>query len=688
MTEGLTLTIRGADFLLKHFPKLARFGAKWMLDKRLLKEVTSERIKVDSTQNPQKVSNSHTILFLNQVIRSAGKVSRKSVKGGKQAKITKPQLPEEKALITFHFAETIRRSYIGQYTVRTSDGTDIRTDDKLEEALFKEITKSRIGKSNEIYYLQGHIGCGKSTLLSTLVVKTIIARHRERESRSPNTLQPDICIVSFENFSIEGGASSVEDIVNAIKEKIVSEIQAQVDVHGRELKSLLVAAAKDRQFTLILDGLDFLYTAFCRLCFELENNLTLYYKALYELVGEFTNGDLSDTGINIIIAFRNETLDIIKNTSEELSGVHRVDIPAERTYSLHDVPKENLIDVFNKRVEHANEEGGTVVRIDDERFFHQYHGIAIHGLRHIMDTWEKSFGLVPLASVEERLYRNSGLFKVFFLTSGLQHYSQVNHGLTNIYLVNPSFRSECGDVTVHEAIEMDRLTYWLKYLILVYIVENNTDRNTVIDLFTKRSGYSANLIRIITMGFSEVEHGRVLKPTVTRFNGHKATVVGLEATSRGKRSLSSGLFFSFEYLCCVVEDTYLRVPSSILKHFEYPQSIRFLGEEDEVQYQRKKFKYLLEKASSVFAFIVLLEEAYHLEKKRDPDLFKLFESERYRKYIPDFLRMREDALRGISNLAEGLTDEQKKDLKDEIVKRLRLRDRELIRRSLFTNFNL
>ena len=128
------------NFFLKHFPRLARFGAKWMLDKRLLKEVTSERIKVDSTQNPQKVSNSHTILFLNQVIRSAGKVSRKSVKGGKQAKITKPQLPEEKVLITFHFAETIRRSYIGQYTVRTSDGTEIRTDDKLEESLLSPIS--------------------------------------------------------------------------------------------------------------------------------------------------------------------------------------------------------------------------------------------------------------------------------------------------------------------------------------------------------------------------------------------------------------------------------------------------------------------------------------------------------------------------------------------------------------------
>ena len=151
MTEGLTLTIRFADFLLKHCPKLARFGAKWRLDKRLLKEVTSERIKVVTTQNPQKVSNSHTILFLNQVIRSSGKVSRKSVKGGKQAKITKPQLPEEKALITFHFAETIRRSYIGQYTVRTSDGTEIRTDDKthlvddfLSSASLPKVERSKV----------------------------------------------------------------------------------------------------------------------------------------------------------------------------------------------------------------------------------------------------------------------------------------------------------------------------------------------------------------------------------------------------------------------------------------------------------------------------------------------------------------------------------------------------------------
>jgi len=676
MLDGLTLILRSLDFSLKYIP--FRVLGKWFIDKNRLTDITFERIPIEKQKSAEKIKNSHTVAYLNQVIRSSSKISRTTKKHSIKSKITKPTTLEEKTLYDFHTTDLTKLKYVGTYKEKKHNGViEEFTDDKIEDSLFNLIQRTNTNSENKIIYLQGNIGCGKSTILSTLLVKSTILRASQIREQPRNALKIDICIVSFENLIIPKNLKDSDELLSLIYDKIKSEILRQVDVSGGDVIELIKNAANQRRFTIILDGLDFIYTAFCRLCFDLESNLSIYHQTIYSLISDFC-----------IIAFRNETFEIIKNTSEELSGVHRIDIPEENIYSLHSIPKENLFEVFSRRAKYAANTGKSNLKISASKstIFDEYYDIAIHGLRHIMDTWQKSFCTISLEKIEARLLYDEIFFKIFFLTSGINHYSQINHGLTNIFLINPNYRADSGDITVTDAIDMDKHNYWLKYFMLVYIVENNTDKSAVISLFTSKSTFSAGLIRIILMGFSDIEHGRVLKPNMGRFNGHTALIVGLEATARAKRSIHSGLFFSFEYLCCVVEDTYLRVPSSVIQHFKNPRSLDFFITEDDDQFKIGKFEYLKEKCISVITFIVILEEAYKIEKKKNPELFKIFENSRYQKYVPDFKKIRNDSIIAIGKLSQDYEKEKISELKKIIVKGLSINEREVIRRSLLSIF--
>lgn len=681
MYESATFSISAFNLALKFIP--FRYGYQLFLDRNRLKGISYERISIEKQTSPPNSENEYTVIFKNQVLRTSQKISRKRVKGGTKAKIRLPQTNEEKALIDFHRDDQYRLNYSGSFFSNDAQGNNKRKDtDQLDIEIIKRLDLNPTGTSNRVIYLRGNIGCGKSTLLSTITSQIGGRIFTEIKGAKKNVLDRDICIVSFEEFrAIPDGITS-DEYVKIIYEKISAELREQTDFRGETLKDILTNCGQARRFTLILDGLDFIYIYFCKFCFELENSLSLYYQIIFRIVNDFVEGDLSNVNINCVIAFRNETFEIIRDASQELAGVHRIQISEQDVFSLYTIPREKIDTVFNLRRTYV-EEGEAI-----DCSFSEYEEIAVHGLRHIMDTWVKSFTYIPMQHVWKRLYCNKEMFKIFFLTSGVKHYSQVNHGLTNIFLVNPNYRSDMGDITTEEAMEMDTPSLWLKYFLLAYICENTTDKAAILKLFSNKGTYSPDLVKIILLGFSEVEHGRIIKPNISRFNGRDAATIGIDLTSRGKKCIKSGLFFSFEYLACVVEDSYLRVPTSLLESFNNPKGIGFLTEANQENYNAELFDYLREKSFSVFTFILMLEEAYKVEKKQNKELFAFLENTQLKKYSPDFKKMREDAINTIDRMSNEFTDSQRKELKRIIVTALGTSRQVLIKRSIETIFNV
>lgn len=688
MIPEARLSIALADFIIKYLP----LKYIWVVigDRKRFKDISLERISVDDMQYVITNDNDSTAAFRNHVIRDYSKISRKNIKGGKKAKIKAPRTYEENLFLDFHIDEVYRLGYSGSFFRADETGNYIKIKtESLDKEIMKRIQNRPTGTANRVIYLKGNIGCGKSTLLSTIVTKIVIKEHLKEIQRSKKSvLNNDICIVSFEDFKVIDDNITAENFIKKAREKIALEIEEQVNLESEgNLKNILKNCAKKSNFTLILDGLDFIYVYFCKYCFDLHDNMGLYYKILFDIIGDFVKGDLSDLNINVIIAFRNETLGVLKNTNLELSGVHRINIPESDIFDLLFVPEESIDTVFDKRIEYVKDNSDRVENITRKFSFKEYNGIAVHGLRHIVDTWAKSFSHLNINHTQVRLYDNEKLFRLFFLSSGLKNYSQVNHGITNIFLVNPNYRADRGDITLEESLEIDEPSLWLKYFMLAYLCENKADKSSVIRFFSENSNFHPKLIKIILLGFSEIEHGRIIKPIMGRFDGNDAISTGITLTSRGRTSIQSGLFFSFEYLSCIVEDIYLRMPSNILHKFDKSKGIDFILEKEKSNYEDKLYEYLCEKSSSVISFIVALEAAYKVEKSQNKSLFRKLESDKYKKYRPNFTKMRDDSISSIEILAKDLSDDRKNKIISIISENLKSKNRILIERSIYSTFN-
>jgi len=675
------------DFIIKYVP--LKYVWTVIGDRKRFKDVSLERISIDENQYTKSYRNDSTSTFKNQVIRDYSKISRKNIKGGEKAKITLAKSYEENFFSDFHLIERYRLKYRGSFFSVDSNNNYIEHQtDSLDKEIIKKVKNRPTGTANKVIYLKGNIGCGKSTLLSTVVTNIIISDHGQSFKPKKDTLRNDICIVSFEDFTAIDENLSAEGFKNRVYEKIIKQMKGQVKINSKDdLKSVLKECTKKSNFTLILDGLDFIYIHFCKYFFDLTDNMSTYYKMLFMIISDFIKGDLSDLNLNVIIAFRTETLGILKNTTLELSGVNRIDIPESDIMSLYFAPEGSIDQVFDKRMEYLKDKSSSEIAIIRKFSFSEYHGIAVHGLRHIVDTWSKSFSRLDSKNAQVRLYQNEKLFKLFFLHSGLPHYSQINHGLTNIFLVNPNYRADRGHITWEDAIEMDQPSLWLKYFMLAYLCENKTDKASVIRFFSENTNFSSKLIKIILLGFSEIEHGRIIKPRVTRFDGNDTISSGIDLTSRGQKSMQSGLFFSFEYLSSVVEDSYLRMPSNILDKFNNSKGISFLLEKDDLKYENMLFEYLCEKSSSVISFIIALEASYKVEKSQNKSLYRKLESDKYIKYRPDFHRMRNEAIQSIELLASNLDSEKKSKIISIISNNLKSKNRIKIERSIYSTFN-
>jgi hypothetical protein len=679
--KALGYSLKVLEYSAKYLPSWVVGVRYWSYNRERLRRVTYERVPYGVVQPLRKYENSLTGSFLNHVVRSSSKTTRHGNRSGHKAKLSHPVLPEERRFSNFHQSCDHREDYTGFFFTKEGE----QKKGSLEDPLVKLALQANVGIKSNIYYLKGSIGSGKSTLFSTILVRLVQEQQKEKIQRPSGMLPIDFCIVSFEDLDVKDRFKTDDELLAAMKLRIQEELSTQVDVKGESLEELLRLASSSYRFSLFIDGLDYLYAEFCRISLlNLSSSLSIYYSAIVKILGELTNGKLSELRLNVFIALRVETLEMLKNRVELLNGTSRISIPEECVFALEKPPAEKLIDVFSKRVGLALSEDQTLpeLKVAAAYPFPEFYRIAVHGLRHMMDTWRKTFAYIPVKKVGERIYAEARLFRLFFLASGTGLYSQVNHGLTNIFLVNPSFRVEVGDISPDEAISIDRPTYWLKYFMLVYVTKSSVDPTAVLKLFSHKGRYSEKLIRLILLGFSEVGHGRVVKPMERGHLGDKTLTVGLESTSRGKALVETKVLFSFEYLCCVVEDYYLRVPSSVVDFFANPRSLAFLCEEDDEVYKEGLFLYLKEKAATALTFISILEESYKIEKRRDPDLFAVFEDHRYQDYVPDFNKMRMNAIQALDELSAPLDNGKRSDILEEIKRAVKISRIDLIRRSL------
>ena len=563
MFEGLLVKLQIAELIYKYAP--VKKGCLFFRNFWVIDDVSFEQLIVEDFEKPDAAENSYSRAYKNHVVRGSEKIARKRGKGSHKAKITAPKTPSEKNLVNFHTDDTYRISFSGTYKTANDEGViETHFSDELEVEILSKLSKfSGIEQSRQLF-LQGEIGCGKSTLLTSVVVKFTQEAFRERASRKKGQLARDICIVSFEGIEFTDRSWTVEQCVEFIYEQIKEELLQQVDVSGENLDELLRNASKAHSFVLILDGLDFLYPQFCQWCFQLENRLSMYHQTLLQVMRDFQQGRFAAFGFICFFVFRNETLEVLKDSSRSIAGFNRVTVNAEDIFSLNSVSGNLVNDVFTTRsnlegdvCEHTNE------LFEKHADFSDLQDVAVHGLRHVVDSWSKSFQYIPINQIKSRIYDNPKLFKIFFLTSDIIHYSQIKHGLTNIYLINPHYRAGNGLIDVQTAVRIDTQTFWLKYLMLVHIHANNATASSILALFSgNKASYDSDLIRLILLGFSEVAHGRIIKPNISRFDGHQPITQGIQITKRGKKCIEKGLFFSFEYLACEPDRVYRRGLSS------------------------------------------------------------------------------------------------------------------------------
>ena len=116
--------------------------------------------------------------------------------------------------------------------------------------------------------------------------------------------------------------------------------------------------------------------------------------------------------------------------------------------------------------------------------------ISVQGLRHTLNLIRQLDWSLDNNQSFRRFFGNHTLLTQLFLVEGYRHYSQINQGVTNIFLVNSSYRKENNPPLIDgqpafskRHLETYKQTYFLKYLVLSLIDLENTDQQDVASAF-------------------------------------------------------------------------------------------------------------------------------------------------------------------------------------------------------------
>lgn len=644
--------ISSLDFALKYIPWVTvKESPEQRERKRAERSLRYSRINLsDTTQSAKLEGVSEVALdtgstffaaFASHAIHKAVPVSRAGLKNkGRPSKLVPAKSVVDKATVGFHSSENYRVDFKG-FRFSRSD-----TIDNIADELFNDLKRPSSGlKLNETTLVVSEIGCGKSTLLTNLLYRINAHQASQVSASLPQTQPIEVVLISFDSLRIPPNDQLESFMEGSVKPLIAKQIRDQTNLTGKDFDDIL-GNRKGANIVLIFDDLDAVYRTACRDLIlsqdavDTKQGLNEFFPFVHELVSLFAGGELSQYGLRCVFGLRHDTLKMLEaSRGPTLGGTSLVE-NLRALYNLNDIGGAEVLEVIKRRLQLAydienDEKRKAIIQSRIERLekskgdFDFVSKVSVQGLRHTIYLLQQLDWAIRDDEAFERFFITRGFLYQFFLSGGYRHYSQINEGVTNIFLVNSSYRKENNPKLIDgkpafsdRFLQNHKCTFFLKYLILCLISTRRTDHSDIVDLFSANGSYERELVELVLFSLCEVRHGRLIRPSIDFFENGALKMNGLAVTARGAHALKNEVFWSFQYLAMVVEDNWLEVPNSISGVFDNPMGVLHLGKSSQASFERRYTDYLYEKARTVPAFIVLLWAVFEAEKKQNRKVFE------------------------------------------------------------------
>jgi hypothetical protein len=556
----------------------------------------------------------------------------------------------------------------------------------------------------QLITLVGKIGCGKSALLSAIVNELLV---KPAEIANGNRFLPLIIDVrrEFKNelHEIVNSRDITETKIQYVLEsKLITILRRRFRDNGISArgdgKSIddVIKPVYEKLFNpiIILDELDVVYYQFCKTTLTPNSISQKQIDSFASIVKFFVcfPEDRASRGVYnsvlFMISLRRTSYQLFENVNlngAQLGGPahHSIDLDVSDSVQLKKIFTQRLkfkmtfLDTAGPEYEEARANTKNTIRDLESSTIDYSENLqfSVHGTRHLMNLFHKVDYHDPSGKLlQQYLTEPNDVLTIFQFLDGSLDYSQVNEGVTNIFLVNSNYSksiSEQENNPLKDRIDRKYFsehiqTYFLKYFVHYYIYLSNRKFNDPPSLRKLKEVFSSgtaenkytffeqSTLSLMLLHSTETDHGRLVRIET----GLSGAEVRFRSTNRAVKMFEANLFWSFKYLMVVIEDNWLEFPSEVSSLFkvreEWQRSYHFVTNLH-LMHEDEKLRFILYKSRLVVLFLRILQVALEYERKRYQCAFENMKRSLKENYIELIIpHKRSEILVSIRNFSENL----------------------------------
>jgi len=596
---------------------------------------------------------------------------------------SKKRLVQQDSLAAYFIRQLYKPAAI--YFTSSTDQIDQRRHPRDFDELFNDVTGSAVDRefqntnlagTNRINFLIGDVGVGKS-LLTTKIIAEINWR---QEQFAPLHVVP--VYIDFETVmrASEGGfrdvdMTFVDDLLSAVtlavtkrgwwKSEYASLVTGNADARGSFVRLNRRLIQDGMRLFLALDNTDKYHFHYSKYAFFDPYRNTQYqrvaqnFNRLFDILAKPEY--LGDQGLSVLFVSRRSTLKSYltapfpednRNSVIQDYGIYQLgkvdeSVAIESRFELMhhavkvieaqqpakgaiyreqmDILLRVLLDSLKANSPHSL---SAIVRIT-------HHGVRsfIDFLRLLRPDFRHQYDLV------DRLFNKPHNLVRLYITNVYKKYSQSQNHFPNLFLVDAMVAPSNEFPLAHKP---HRHTYWLKYLILKFIVSRHENHQVTTfqelkERFVDRCGYAEHLFCLTLGSLNAVNMSWCIEVDETL--SPSTGLIRIRPTSRGKFLVGSDsgqeFAFDFDYLQFVVDDMQMSYPAEWLGRIYKRADLGYVTSPAPV-FNAGLFRYLHEKGDAVLNLLYVLEASANYEV----EAFLKHDS-KIRALLPDVAQMRQ-----------------------------------------------